>query len=197
VKRYIAFIDFDGTITSKDTLLELIRFQKGSFLFYAGFLINAPWLLAYKLGIISNHRAKQRVLRFFFRKTPAEEFQKKCQAFSSIILPRYIRRKALDEIKRLKQLEAEIVVVSASAANWIQPWTDSMGLKLIATVLETRNGKMTGKIDGRNCSGKEKPRRIKSAYDLNSFDELYAYGDSKGDLPMMALATHSFFRPFR
>jgi phosphoserine phosphatase len=72
-----------------------------------------------------------------------------------------------------------------------------MGLKLISTELETKNGKMTGRIDGRNCSGKEKPRRIKAQYDLSSFDELYVYGDSRDDQPMMALATHAFYKPFR
>ena len=33
VKKEIAFFDFDGTITTRDTLLEFIKFVKGSFCF--------------------------------------------------------------------------------------------------------------------------------------------------------------------
>ena len=58
VKKGIAFFDFDGTITTKDTLLEFIKFSKGNLLFYAGFLLNLHFLVAYKLKIISNQAAK-------------------------------------------------------------------------------------------------------------------------------------------
>ena len=33
VKKGIAFFDFDGTITTRDTLLEFIKFYKGNFNF--------------------------------------------------------------------------------------------------------------------------------------------------------------------
>jgi len=74
LKRRIAFFDFDGTITTKDTLLELIKYQKGRLLFYIGFLINAPYLVAYKLKIIRNSTAKQKVLHFFLIKHPYQLF---------------------------------------------------------------------------------------------------------------------------
>ncbi len=35
----IAFFDFDGTITRKDTLFEIIRYQKGPLALYAGMLL--------------------------------------------------------------------------------------------------------------------------------------------------------------
>ena len=47
----IAIFDFDGTVTTKDTLLEFIKFVRGPVSFYAGFLRYAPQLLAYKLGL--------------------------------------------------------------------------------------------------------------------------------------------------
>jgi phosphatidylglycerophosphatase C len=197
VRRYIAFFDFDGTITSKDTLLELIRYQKGSFQLYAGFFIHSPWLIAYKLGLVSNHVAKQKILRFFFRKDPASQFQLRCDEFASKILPRLIRPKALKEIRILQKMGAEVVIVSASAGNWIQPWSESIGVRLIATVLETKKGMLTGRIEGRNCHGKEKPKRIIKEYVLDEFEECYAYGDTKGDKPMMSLASHAFYKPFR
>ena len=65
--KKIAFFDFDGTITTHDTLLEFIRFCKGSAGLYAGFLCKSPWIVAHKAKIISNQSAKEQVLRFFFR----------------------------------------------------------------------------------------------------------------------------------
>lgn len=50
----IAVFDFDGTVTTKDTLLEFIKFVRGPVSFYAGFLRYAPQLLAYKSGIYPN-----------------------------------------------------------------------------------------------------------------------------------------------
>jgi HAD superfamily hydrolase (TIGR01490 family) len=197
VKRRIAFFDFDGTITTRDTLLEIIKFQKGALLFYIGFILYAPVLIAFKLKIVSNSWAKQQVLRFFFRNKSFADFQSQCDAFVNMVLPRLIRPKALGEIRKLKEIDAEVVIVSASAGNWIKNWTDSLELKLISTILECKDGVITGRIEGRNCHGEEKVNRIKAVYDLSDYDEIYCYGDTSGDKPMLSLANISFFKPFR
>jgi HAD superfamily hydrolase (TIGR01490 family) len=197
VNRQIAFLDFDGTITTKDTLLEMIKFSKGSFRFYLGFLINSPWLLAWKAGIISNQRAKERMLTWFFGGMQLDHFQDTCNRFASTAIPNLIRPKALSEIRLLQEKAVEVVIVSASPANWLQPWTDQLGTALLATRLETSNQTVTGNILDRNCHGDEKVRRIRESYNLSDYDYIIAYGDSKGDKPMLALATSKFFKPFR
>src|SRR6476469_2752619 len=98
VKKEIAFFDFDGTITTKDTLLEFIKFCKGGFSFYIGFLLYAPYLVAYKLKIISNQTAKEKILSHFFQDTPVEVFKNYCSDFSKKVLPALIRKKAIEEI---------------------------------------------------------------------------------------------------
>jgi HAD superfamily hydrolase (TIGR01490 family) len=193
----IAFFDFDGTITSKDTLLEIIKFQKGRVAFYFGFLIHAPWLLGYKLKILPNDMVKQKILAYFFAGISEAVFQENCNLFAEKKLPGLIRPDALAEIRRLSESGFEIVVVSASAGNWIRKWTDSLSLKLISTRLEVKNGRMTGKIEGKNCHGEQKVVCIKELWNLSVYKEIYAFGDSSGDLPMLALATRSFYKPFR
>ncbi len=197
MNRQIAFLDFDGTITTRDTLLEFIKFSKGSFRFYLGFLINSPWLLAWKAGIISNQRAKERMLTWFFGGMQLDAFQDTCNHFAATAIPNLIRPKAIHEIRLLQEKGVEVVIVSASPANWLQPWTDQLGTALLATRLETGNQTMTGKILGRNCHGVEKVSRIRDSYDLSAYDHIIAYGDSSGDKPMLALASNSFFKPFR
>jgi phosphatidylglycerophosphatase C len=197
VSRRIAFFDFDGTITTKDTLLEIIKYRHGQHKFYFGFLLYSHYLVAYKLGIISNQLAKEKVLRYFFRNMSPEQFQAMADEFARKEIPGLIRPKALDEIRKLKENGAEVVIVSASAENWIREWCRSLQLQLIATQLEEKNGRMTGRIVGRNCHGEEKVERIKSRYNLADYSEIYCYGDSSGDKPMLELGTVRFYRPFR
>ena len=47
--KRVAVFDFDGTITRKDTLIEFIRFAKGSAALYWGLLLHLPWLILMKL----------------------------------------------------------------------------------------------------------------------------------------------------
>lgn len=197
MSRVIAFFDFDGTITSKDSLLEFIKYSKGDFAFYAGFALHAPVLVAYKLQIISNQRAKEIMLRFFFGKMKVEEFEELCRNFSADVMPMLIREKALKEISKLQDSGADVVVVSASPENWLVQWCNSIGVKCIATRMLFNDNRVTGKIDGQNCHGKEKVRRIKELYDLDSYSKIYCYGDTPGDRYMLSLGNYRFYKPFR
>jgi len=202
VNQRIALLDFDGTITTKDTLLEFIRFSRGSASLAWGFLINSPWLLAMKAKIISNQAAKERILTFFFAKRSLSSFDEQCDAFSRDVLPGLIRPKALREINRLLAAGATVVIVSASPENWIRRWAANIGADLIATRLAVhpdRNGiqALTGRIDGANCHGEEKVNRIRQRFALPDYPEVYTYGDTSGDKPMLRLGTAVFFKPFR
>lgn len=197
MKNSIAFFDFDGTITNKDTLFEIVRFQRGSLNLYLGLIQLSPWLIAMKLGLISNSAAKERMLIHFYKNTLLEDFQKKCNQFIEQKLPLLIRPNALGEIERHQQNGTTIVVVTASAENWVAGWCQKMNIHCIATRLEVKAGKLTGKINGANCNGIEKVNQIKARFNLHDFDTIFAYGDTKGDKEMLSLATFSFYKPFR
>jgi phosphoserine phosphatase len=67
----------------------------------------------------------------------------------------------------------------------------------LCTELEVKDGILTGKFATPNCNGEEKVNRIKKAYDLSLYDEVHVFGNSPGDLPMMDLGTHSYYRYFK
>lgn len=197
MKKGIAFFDFDGTITTKDTLLEFIKYCKGTINFYFGFLLHSPWLVAYKLKIISNQKAKEKVLSYFFKNTPVETFENYCARFAADIVPTLVRPGALEEIKELLAAGVSVVIVSASPVNWVSKWAAQHSLQTIATTLTTNQGKLTGDIEGKNCHGEEKVRRIKALFKLSEYETVYAYGDSSGDKPMLSLANRKHYKPFR
>ena len=118
VSRRIAFFDFDGTITTKDTLLEVIKYRHGKNKFYFGFLLHSPWLVAYKLGIISNQLAKEKVLRYFFRKMSPEQFQAmadECLEINSIA--RLFKTSSRSIRRDIEMLETYNLVISSGATK--------------------------------------------------------------------------------
>ncbi len=78
MSRRIAFFDFDGTITDRDTLIEIFRYTYGSFRCNLGFILNSPVLIAYKLGLVSNQFAKEIMLTYFFGTMKADRFRQQC-----------------------------------------------------------------------------------------------------------------------
>ena len=73
-KEKIYCFDFDGTLTTKDTLLEMIKFAKGKTRFLLGFLLYSPILVLMKLHLFPNWKAKQLIFKHFFGGMTIEDF---------------------------------------------------------------------------------------------------------------------------
>lgn len=197
MNREIAFFDFDGTITSKDTMLVFLRYFAGSFRYHSSMLALSPVFAALKLGLITNHRAKEIMLTRFIGGLEEGSLAKACKGFTSHVLPGIIRPAAMACILEHQQRGAEVVVVSAAPHYWVSGWCQEHGISLLATRLEVVDGKLTGRISGKNCHGEEKVRRIREAYTLSAYPVIHAYGDTVSDRPMLSLAHQSHYKPFR
>jgi phosphatidylglycerophosphatase C len=184
----IAFFDFDGTITTRDSFIDFLIYATGYLNFIAGICILSPALLAFKCNFIPNWRAKEIVLSHFFKSWDMEEFRTLGAQYARERLPRIIRTTAMQRIAWHKSQGDLVVVVTAAIDCWIMDWCDRNGLDLLATQLEVADGRLTGRLGTKNCYGPEKVRRIKAAYNLEEFSKIYAYGDSPGDREMLALA---------
>lgn len=196
MKQSLAFFDFDGTITTHDTLFEVIKFQKGKLKFYLGMAYLSPLLVLHKFKLLSAQRAKEAVLSFFFKGQLQSAFQHSCDQFILEALPSLLKQEALDKIEQHKKNNDRVIVVSASAYNWIERWCQAMNIELIATRLEFKNGIFTGKLDSLNCNGVEKVNRIKEYLNLTDFNSVSAYGNSHGDKSMLELADKKFYNKF-
>lgn len=193
----IAFFDFDGTLTNKDSFLKFIIFSFGTIKFLYGMLILSPILLGYKVGFVKNYKAKEIIFSWYFKDMSQEIFLRLTREYSLSCIQNILRKKALDRIAWHKSQNHKIVIVSASIDCWLRPWSEKEGFDLIATKIEIQNEKLTGKMSTKNCHGQEKVNRIKDSYDLSSYDYIYSYGDSIGDKQMLEIAHEKYYKPFQ
>lgn len=194
--KTLVLFDFDGTLTAEDSFMAFIRGTNPALKFISGFLILSPVLILYKLGILPNWKAKQIVIRFFYRGMEAEKFFTLCRNFSKKKIPGLLRENAMQKLNEHMRNGHEVVVVTASLEPYMEAWCKISGLGLIATRLEIADGKITGKYNGKNCHGKEKAERIRQKYSLDTFEKIIAYGDSRGDKEMLGLADEKHYRVF-
>ena len=204
MKKIVAF-DFDGTLTTKDTLIEFIRFAKGSCGFWLGFLRYAPLLVLMKLGFYPNYKAKQKVFSYFFKGMRLEDFDNLCLHFAQNH-QHLLRPKGIETMNRALREGTEVLIVSASIDNWVKPFFNNLSnpsiqnnpnIQILGTQIEVKDGLLTGRFLTKNCYGQEKVNRILALYPHRESYHLTAYGDSQGDKELLAFADASHYKPFR
>ena len=192
--KVVAVFDFDGTITCGDSLLPFCRQLAGSLpVFVVGFLVCSPILFLFALGAVSNHRAKEVVLRHFLRgRTPAD-LESTVAEFVSKRLGMLLNGSALERIAWHQAKDHQVILLSASPELYLVPWARQHG---ISTVLGTWFDLSTRRILGRNCHGEEKIARLEAFLGpLHQYD-LHVYADSSSDMPLLDRATQRYWRPF-
>lgn len=190
-KRCIAVFDLDGTLTTKDTLLEFIKFACGVPRFYWGFLLFCPILILMKLHLFPNWKAKQLFFSHFFKGWEYNDFKAKGQLFANEI-EKMENRKMLEKLNGHLNHSDVVYVISASIFEWVQPWCEKIGVsRVLATQIEVdANGIISGRFATKNCYGKEKVRRLLKVEPERRSYILYAYGDSRGDKEMIAFSDY-------
>ena len=201
MKKKIYCFDFDGTLTTSDTLLEFIKYAKGRGRFLMVFLMYSPLLVLMKLHLYPNWKAKQQIFAHLFAGMRIEKFDALCRGFAEES-QHLLRPKGITLLHEALVAGAQVFIVSASIDNWVRPFFDIRNLKgvqVLGTQIEVEDGKLTGNFKSNNCYGKEKVHRIAEA--LKSFErseyEIEAFGDSRGDKEMLAFADKGHFKPFR
>lgn len=197
--RKIYAFDFDGTLTTKDTLLEFIRFAKGSGQMFCGFLLFSPLLILMKLHLFPNWKVKQKIFSYFFKGMKIDDFNTLCTRFAE--RNKHLLR--LAGIEKVRQAIAKehttVLIISASIDNWVQPFFDEIDKKIqvLGTQIETKESRLTGQFTTKNCYGEEKVNRLTALYPHREAYYLIAFGDSRGDKELLAFADKGFYKPFR
>ncbi len=198
VRPAVAVFDFDGTVTRRDSTIAFCLSAVPVWRLAPAVALRLPQLAGCGLGLVTRSRLKEYLLGAFFRGVDERELRGRAASWAVRELPRLVRPTALARL-RWHQLQGHrVVLASASLEIFLEPWARAVGVRdVLATRLEVRDGRLTGRLEGRNCYGLEKVKRLRALLgDLRGF-ELYAYGDSRGDRELLAVAQHPVYRPFR
>jgi phosphatidylglycerophosphatase C len=102
---------------------------------------------------------------------------------------RWLRPHVVGQLDAHRRAGHRVVLVSASLDVYVEPLAALLGADtVLCSRLEVDGGRLTGRLDGRNCRSAEKVTRLAEL--LDDAAVLWAYGDSRDDLPMLRLADH-------
>jgi len=196
--KVVAAFDFDGTISYCDTLIPFLWTITGSLQTGKNLFNDIPFFVSYRLGKKTRQETKEKILTRFLKDKLFTEIQEKGERFSARFLPKLLRHNALNRLNWHRSLGHNLVLVSANLETYLKPWALKNGFDhLIASKLEVSpEGLVTGKLQGKNCWGSEKTRRLLELLGPKENFSLYAYGDSRGDLELLQLADYPFYRTF-
>jgi len=195
-KLYV--FDFDGTLTTRDTLIAFIRFSRGTTWLLRCLFQLLPWLVLMKLHLADNGRTKERLFSLCFKDMSLDEFNDLCNRFATTATHRIIRQDTWEVMKKALAAGSRVFVVSASIDNWVAPFFRKVGaVTILGTQIEVINNNLTGRFLTPNCYGAEKVKRLKEALPgLKSNRrqyEIIAFGDSRGDKEMFEYADESYY----
>lgn len=192
--RPVAFFDFDGTLTTGDTLMPFLKYVVGAPTYYAKLVLLSPVLAAYFVKLLRNDIAKQIVLKRYLAGYHMDELFELGKRFSEEIIPTMLRPEGMERLRWHQEHGHECVLVSASLDIYLNVWANGERLSdVLCTSLENSDGTcITGIISGVNCYGKEKLKRIHGWKAYRNPEKIYAYGDTSGDIPMIVSADYGY-----
>ena len=112
-------------------------------------------------------------------------------SFAQTVHDRWLRDDTIEMLRGHRDAGDRVVLVSASFEVYLRPLGELLGVDdVLATRLQLADGVATGALDGPNCRGPEKVRRlhdwIDREYGGRDRVRVVAYGDSKGDRELLA-----------
>jgi phosphatidylglycerophosphatase C len=190
--RVVAAFDLDGTLTRRDTLLPFLVRACGPIATYQAILRISPFLVrAALVGGEQRDVAKEALLVRLLAGRPLEPLSQAAEAYADALIDSdELHADALERVDQHRRAGHELVIVSASPELYVAP----IGRRLrfdavLGTRLETdAEGRLTGRLQGPNCRGVEKAVRLREWLGGDDAAEVWAYGDSRGDREMLAMA---------
>ena len=188
-----SFFDLDGTLINKDSYLYfLLKWkiknpQRLLPLFYLP-IKYALYLSAQR----DRAYIKEAFLSAFMKGAKRIEVAQFVSSFWDEFLPKYQNKAVVKRLYWHHKNNHSVYIVTASLdiyANYLKkiwPVDD-----VISTKAEWCGDILTGKLNGKNCKGKEKTVRIKKELKIDlQKDTYYAYTDSYTDFPLLEYATY-------
>jgi len=194
--RPLVAFDFDGTLTWRDSFQAFLIWRCGMRRYGAGLVKLAPAGLGY-LRDRDRGKIKAAAIAAFLAGAARGELEGQARAFAAQRARSLLRPDAVRAWRRWQGEGARLVIVTASPQFLVEPFGRGLGAEC---VIGTRLGfdasrRATGELDGLNCRGPEKARRLREAFGQDVRLEA-AYGDSDGDREMLTMTDEPGLKVF-
>lgn len=185
----VAAFDVDGTLTTRDCVTPFLRELAGSRLI--GTLARHPLAVLLAALTRDNDRLKE-IACAALAGLDAHAVETRGATFAREVRGAWMRPDTLARLDHHRALGHRVVLVSASLEPYLRPLGALLHADgVLCTQLEVDDaGVLTGRLAGANCRGPEKARRLQGWLAERGLEraELWAYGDSRGDRELLALA---------
>lgn len=192
----IVAFDFDGTLTVRDSFNAFLAWRSGPLRLAVGLVRLIPAALRY-LADRDRGRIKAAAVRTLLRGIPRQHLADEAERFARSHAARLFRPDAVEAWKAERASGAVVGIVTASPDLVVEPFARRLGADfLLGTRLRfDAEGRVAGALDGENCRGAEKVRRLRERFGPDVRLSA-AYGDTAGDREMLAIAERRGFRVF-
>jgi phosphatidylglycerophosphatase C len=186
--RAVAAFDFDGTLVERDSLLPFLQRVCGTRAVVRALALESPRLVGLAGGG-DRDLLKARLFGRLLAGRRVVDLDRVVRDYAEHVTARRIRSDMLGVVEWHRREGHELVIVSASPELYLAPIGRLLGFDaVLGTRLEVDDdGRLTGRLTGRNVRGPEKVVRLRGHVGEGPL-RLWVYGDSGGDRELLALA---------
>ncbi|MGM0983739.1 MAG: HAD-IB family hydrolase [Pseudomonadota bacterium] len=190
----MAFFDFDGTLTTGDTLMPFLKFVVGAPTYYAKLALVSPVLAAYFAKLLRNDITKQVVLKRYLVGYHIDDLFERGQRFSEEVVPAMLRPEGMERFRWHQEQGHACVLISASLDLYLAPWAREYGFDaLFSSRLDILpDGRVSGALQGPNCHGETKRAKLMEYLACRKAACTYGYGDSSADDAMLSATDRGY-----
>ncbi len=188
----VAAFDVDGTLTVRDCVRPFLELVGGRRRLVAS-VLRRP-LASLGAGVRRDRDAvKQIVVGGVLVGRDVAAVHELGRSFANKVVAEMLRPDTLGRLRWHQQRGHRTVLVSASLRPYLEPLGADLDVDaVLCTDAEAIDGRYTDRLDGPNCRAGEKAERLQAWLEANGLvgARLWAYGDSRGDREMLAMADH-------
>jgi len=192
----VAVIDVDGTLIAGQIQQGIINFlyKKGELNLWSIIMINF-WFIFYKLRLTSDIK---RVFEYglqYLKNKPIEQVDSIVTEYIEKVIKQKIYPKSFELINTLRDEGYTLVILSTAIDAVISRISELFKIdNYICTLLETKGGLYTGKINGKIIYGDTKTETLSQYFKSKGYSlrEAVAYADHESDIPMLKMVGKAY-----
>jgi phosphatidylglycerophosphatase C len=190
----LVVFDFDHTLTDRETLSRFLLTCLPLRRVVLALSILPLLLIGFWMRWGWREGFKRACLHAFLRGLPEEEFLRLASQYSERTLPKSLRPEMKRRLNTILAADQEVWLISGSLSAYLTPFAKTLGISavLACDMAVGKDGRLTGGLQGGNCWGPEKLRRLR-LLERSPHRPLIMYGDSAGDRQLLEVAWEGHF----